>query len=37
MAKTKQKKRHKIIAISIVVALVATSMTTLFGLLASMM
>ena len=36
MSKTKQK-RNKFIAVSIVVVLVATSMTTLFGLLASMM
>ena len=36
MSKTKQKKRNKFIAVSIVVVLVATSMTTLFGLLASM-
>ncbi|CEI71597.1 Hypothetical protein FRIFI_0043 [Romboutsia hominis] len=36
MAKN-QKKKNKIIAISVVVVLVATSMTTLFGLLAAMM
>ena len=36
MAKN-QKKKNKIIEISVVVVLVATSMTTLFGLLAAMM
>lgn len=37
MAQKDQKKKNKIIAISVVVVLVATSMTTLFGLLAAMM
>lgn len=37
MSKKNQKKTNKIIAISVVVVLVATSMTTLFGLLASIM
>lgn len=37
MTNKKQKKINKFIAVSIVVVLVATSMTTLFGMLASMM
>ena len=37
MSNKKQKKKNKFIAVSIVVVLVATSMTALFGLLASMM
>jgi len=37
MSNKKQRKRNKFIAVSIVVVLVATSMTTLFSLLASMM
>lgn len=35
MSNVKQKKKNKIIAISIVVVLVITSMTTLFGMLAA--
>lgn len=37
MTNKKQKKINKFIAVSIVVILVATSMTTLFGMLASIM
>ncbi len=37
MSNVKQKKKNKIIAISIVVVLVITSMTTLFGMLASIL
>jgi flagellar basal body-associated protein FliL len=37
MSNAKQKKKNKIIAISIVVVLVITSMTTLFGMLASIL
>jgi flagellar basal body-associated protein FliL len=37
MSNVKQKKKNKIIAISIVVVLVITSMTTLFGMLAAIL
>lgn len=36
MSNAKQKKKNKMIAIFIVIILVATSMTTIFGLLAAM-